>query len=123
MSAGYRATRGVVQSYSDEPVRLVRLKYPPIMRANIGIAFACPGSYLFDILNVDSTTAVRDHPSLVQLACHLRHAGTPHPDHLGQKFLRQREIGPNELVHSQEPLAGASLNSVDRIAGSSLLHL
>jgi hypothetical protein len=65
-----------------DDIRLVRLKYTSVVRTDIIVAFTGPSSYLFDILDVDATAAVHNHSGPMQLACHLRHAGTAHPHHL-----------------------------------------
>ena len=102
---------------------LVRTEQALIVRPDIFIALAGPLPDPFQIDDMNAAPVIGDHPGLLQLARNRRDSGTADTHHLREKFLCQRKIDANEIVHAEQPLAGPSLNVMDRIAGCRLLHL
>lgn len=76
-----RAADRPTQSFSFEG------EYPPIVRADIFIAFARPLPDLLKIHNANAASVIGDHSGLLQFALNFGHACAPDAHHLRQKFL------------------------------------
>src|ERR1700743_455132 len=99
------------------------MKNSAIVRPDIAFALTCPLPYHLKVEKVDASSRIGNHSGLLKFASYACNACPPYPHHLCKKFLRQRNIGPNELVHPKEPFARSRLNRVQGVASRSLLHL
>ena len=99
------------------------IECPAILRADILVTFTREAPYLLNFNKMDLPPLVRDHASLLQVARYVRDTRAAYSHHLGQELLRQREVCPCQIVHAQQPLAGAHLDTVKGIAGGGLLGL
>src|SRR3954468_21947853 len=94
------------------------------MRFDGFIAFA--GSFLqaLKIDDLDFAPPVFDHPRLLQGMGYKRDAGPTHSQHLGKKFLREKQrIAAGQIPRSKKPAAKALLRVMSSYAGSRLLRL
>jgi hypothetical protein len=123
-------TAEMLLNHANDPERtkalcasLVRMKDSAIVGPDIAFAFTCPLPYHIKVEEADAPTRIGDHSGLLKFASYACNTRPPYSHHLGKKFLRQRKIGPRELVHPKEPFARSRLNRVEGIASRGLLDL
>src|SRR5882757_10652995 len=99
---------------AEQPIRL-RFK------RLVALARAVPQSLQIEHADV---SPVADQAGLLQGIGHDRDARSPHPQHLPEKFLRERDIfAVQQVAAAQQPARRARLERVGGVAGRGLLGL
>ncbi len=84
---------------------------------DLAVAFA---TRLFEPRSIgdgDTPAALPDQPCCLESARDDAHRGTLHPQHLGQKLVREGQCIPiSPVMHVQDPAAAAGFNHMNRIA-------
>jgi hypothetical protein len=70
-----------------------------IVRSDIAFTLTSPLLDHVKVENADTCPGTGIHPSLLQFASYVSNARPPHSNHLGKKFLRDRDINLNQFVH------------------------
>jgi hypothetical protein len=75
---------------------------------------ALAGAFLHktNINNLHEPAPVRDETLSLQLNCNAAHTCASHTHHLRHKFLGERKLGPDEVVHPNKPFAHPLLYAV-----------
>jgi hypothetical protein len=79
--------------------------------------------YSVDADNPHLSAMVIDQAFRLKPAGDTRDARSLHAHHLSQELLGERQISSCEVVHPDQPRAGALFNAVKRVARRRLLHL
>jgi hypothetical protein len=79
----------------------MRSKDRIVMRPNGLMAFAGSFSDPIDVYDMHPASGVRNQPCLLKLAGNARNACSLDTHHLGEKFVRQRQVSASKIVHSQ----------------------